>query len=120
MKHYRYQANVQYDEYAPPSVKIQLLEFESVKETNGGYWIVKKADVKYYNLIPMRSFVKPVFVLKKSRKRYAYPTKEEAFNSFKIRNRKRIAYLNRDLNNAKIISQRIIEIDNQQPTLKNK
>lgn len=111
MKHYRYQAKVTYHECFPASVKIDLLEFDSVKETKGGYWIIKTSLLEYYN--QSKSFAKPIFVLKQSRKRYAYPSKEEAFNSFKIRNIFRISYLTRDLDNAEIINRHILEMSDE-------
>lgn len=107
MKHYRYQAKVIHHECLPSTVRIELIEFESVKETRGGYWIIEESLLKYYE--QKRSYAKPVFVLKQSRKRYAYPTKEEAFKSFEIRSGRRVSYLKRDLNNAEIILNKIKE-----------
>ena len=85
MKHYRYERK--YPVFESDKREIELLEFETLRETPSGYWIKRK----YY---------KEVFVLKDSRKRYAYPTKKEAFNSFKIRTLKSKAYAERDLRNA--------------------
>ena len=105
MNHYRYQGKVIYDEFSPPSVNIEFIEYESVKETKYGYWIIEKSLLPYYK--QKLTWVKPRFVLKQSKKRYAYPTKEEALNSLKARNKKRIAYLKRDLNNAECIFRKI-------------
>ena len=107
MRHYRYQSQIIYHEYLPAIVKIQLVEFESVKETNYGYWIIEKSILEYYK-INSSECVKPIFVLKQSKKRYAYPTQEEAFNSFVKRNNKRIAYLKRDLKNAENLKRQIL------------
>lgn len=106
MKHYRYQSQITYHEYLPADVKIKLIEFESVKETKFGYWIIEKSLLIYYER--KQSFAKPAFVLKQSKKRYAYPTKEEALNSFKARNKKRITYLKRDLRHAENLKRQIL------------
>ncbi|MCP4053735.1 MAG: hypothetical protein GY739_11850 [Mesoflavibacter sp.] len=68
--------------------EIELIEFKTIKETPFGYWI-------------QNGWLKKKFVLKHSSKRYAYPTKEEAFNSFKIRTIKSFHYASRDVENAK-------------------
>lgn len=85
MKHYRYERK--YPFYDGIKKQIELLEFETLRETNSGYWI---------KINPYRE----KFVLKDSRKRYAYPTKKEAFKSFRIRTLKSKDYARRDLDNA--------------------
>jgi len=69
---------------------IELIEFETVKETTYGYWIRLKDS----------PYSKQKFVLKQSKKRYAYPTKDEAFNSFRVRTYKSLEYAKRDVENA--------------------
>ena len=86
MKHYRYERH--YPFYESDKKVIKLFEFETVRETPSGYWLK----------MPCR---KEKFVLKDSKRRYAYPTKKEAFNSFKIRTLKSKNYAERDLDNAK-------------------
>lgn len=83
-KHYRYDRN--YSLFGEIK-SIKLIEFETLRETDCGYWI-------------KRQFDKERFVLKDSNKRYAYPTKKEAFNSFRIRTAKAYGYAKRDLNNS--------------------
>ena len=94
MKHYRYERK--YPIFGPDKEEIELLEFKSVRETTYGYWLK----------IP---YSKDKFVLKVSNKRYAYPTKEEAFNSFRIRTLKSKDYAERDLDNAMIFIKLIDE-----------
>jgi hypothetical protein len=52
------------------------------KQTPKGFWIVDLGD-----------FRKRIFVLNSGRKRYAYPTKEEAQTSFLARKRRQLAIL---------------------------
>lgn len=86
MKHYRYDRGYPlFDD----TYTIELTEYESVKETNKGYWIKSK-------------YGKERFVLKDSRKRHAYPTKKEAFNSFKLRTAKSLSYAKSALLKASI------------------
>ena len=84
MKHYRYDREYP---FLDGDKSIKLTEFETLRETDCGYWIQSKHDKKR-------------FVLKDSYKRYAYPTKEEAFNSFRIRTSKAYGYAVSNLNNA--------------------
>ena len=65
---------------------IQLTEYTMVKETPKGYWIDVNGRDKVY------------WVSKTGRKRQAYPTKEEAMNSFVIRTKRRRAILQSHLN----------------------
>ena len=109
MKHYRYETTLIHHEYLPSIVRINLIEFESVKETNFGFWIIETSLLEYYKL--KRSYAKPTFVLKTSKKRYAYPTKKEALESFIIRSNKRVSYLKRDLNNAEMVLIKIKELN---------
>lgn len=84
--HYRYEREYPLwdDKY---SIKLQV--FHVVKETKHGYWISQKGH----------SYWKK-FVLKTSTKRYAYPSKEEAFNNFKLRTQSAKRYAEANLKNA--------------------
>jgi hypothetical protein len=63
-----------------PSPSLELSKYDLVEETPKGYWIgFAKMKMKW---IP-----------KESKKRYAYPTKEEALNNFVKRTTKRIKIL---------------------------
>ena len=86
-KHFRYEYRYITDTFFTKA-KLILVEFKVVKETTYGYWIQEDND--FFN-----GYKK--FVLKQSRKRFAYPTKEEALTSLRIRTQRRISYLNRDL-----------------------
>lgn len=76
--HYRYERGYNFFDYENDCY-IDLVEFVTVKETKCGFWI-RRSDFIFAR--------KDVFVLKDSRKRYAYTTKEEAFNNFKARTEK--------------------------------
>lgn len=93
MKFYRYEIR-QYSSYGrdmegeiipsnfPPRVALESLEFELLRETPCGYWICTTGF-----------FFWKKWVSKTSRKRYAYPTKEEALKNFKKRTEKRVKIL---------------------------
>jgi hypothetical protein len=101
-KFYRYewyeQASLSYDgddyfrdtSYSNP--KIRLETFELVKETEKGYWITYSFFSNYKKWIP-----------KESRKRFAYPTKEEALTNLIKRTEKRISLLERQLKSCKTV-----------------
>ena len=89
MNHYRYERYYGYD---VKDRKIELIEFKTLRETKNGYWIELYMG-------------KEKFVLKTSRKRYAYPTKQEAFKSFEIRTKHSLKYARRDMKNAEYFLQ---------------
>lgn len=64
----------------PPEV--QVTEYKLMRETPKGYWIGHIWDTKPFK-----------WISKTSRKRFAYPTKEEALNGFLIRTKRRIEIL---------------------------
>ena len=77
------------DEYGHASygsvAKIRLNEYKLVRVTPRGYWIIEdihiwNGEISDYNMKHSKKWIP-----KKSRKRYAYPTKEEAIESFMIR-----------------------------------
>jgi hypothetical protein len=78
---YRYE----YFQYGETSteVKIALRKFHAYKETKCGYWI--------------RDFGKNRWVRKTSRKRFAYPTEQEAWTSLRLRTKRRRAILKAQL-----------------------
>lgn len=71
-----------------PNVKIHLALFYLVKETEKGYWIRHQ-----YDSINFKRWVS-----KTAKKRFAYPTKEEALNNLIIRTKRRLDYLEHDIN----------------------
>ena len=84
---YRYDYMISYDDYydihPSPEIKLLLVDFNVVKHTPTGY----KIDMGYNT--------KQKFVVSAGKKRYAYPTKEEALRSLIARKRVHIKILNR-------------------------
>ena len=75
MKHYRFETREN-----EISISIATLVFDVVKETPKGYWIAQHRHAK------------PRWVSKNTRKRYAYPTKEEALVNYQRRTKRHIMY----------------------------
>lgn len=95
MKLYRYE-DVQYagslDEYdniipGSGTLRIHLREYLVLRETPKGVWINHHGKEK--------------FVLNRSKKRFAHPTKEEALKSFKRRKKSQLLHLEHQLARAK-------------------
>ncbi len=72
---------------------VRELEFALVRETPNGWWI--KNAPGHYGILD-----KPKWVSKTSRKRYAYPTKEEAMANFRARKTRQIEILRYRLDRA--------------------
>lgn len=95
MKFYRYRIEIgsvggfdafdNFVRYYNDDVSVVLEEYSLLKETPKGYWITDTWGVW------------KKWISKTSRKRFAYPTKEEALISFRIRTTRRATYLERDL-----------------------
>ena len=86
MKFYRYEG---YDTYHLHNPEV----FISVSETPCGYWIVQEGyrlNMYKKNPIEFNRFRK--WIPKISKKRFAYPTKEEAFESYIARKKMQIQY----------------------------
>lgn len=92
MKFYRYEI-VQYATHdfdgeliSPkfPNPKLEINEYNLIKETEKGYWIGSGC---------LNSTLWKKWILKQSKKRFAYPTKEEALINFIKRTEKRIDIL---------------------------
>lgn len=79
MKFYRYEETV-----ANIGVKVNKIEYLLFKETPKGYWIRKTWDTK-------AEYKR--WVSKTAKKRYAYPTKEEAMIAFKARKKRQVQIL---------------------------
>jgi hypothetical protein len=100
MEFYRYEMRryarlSAFDEVSGHDVSLDLITLNLHKETPQGYWI------GYGNLIEGQLRSESKWVSKTSRKRYAYPTKEEAKNNFIARTEKRIRILNSQLTDSK-------------------
>ena len=91
MKFYRYEEVQLFS-----GVTLTLRVYNLIKETPCGYWISKySCDSIFLQSVRKR------WVSKTSRKRFAYPTKEEAMINFKARKRRQIALLTGQLDQAK-------------------
>jgi len=77
INHYRYVRS--YGVFSNEKDKIELEISKEIRKTKCGYWIHLYGD-------------KEKFILKNSKKKYAYPTKELALNSFKIRTKRSLDY----------------------------
>lgn len=101
MKFYRYEAR----EYASldvdgefvspiiPNPKLELSKYRLIKETPKGYWI---------GLESFHSDIWKKWVSKTSRKRFAYPSKEEALAAYIKRTEKRVKILKRQIRSCEI------------------
>jgi hypothetical protein len=106
MKYYRYEI-VEYavtdidGEYISspyPNPKLEVKEYETIKETPKGYWI---SYHPYKDLSNWKYYWKK-WVSKTSKKKFAYPTKEDALVNFIKRTERRIEILDRQLQTCKI------------------
>lgn len=75
------------EEYGVTPVQLSLMEFDVISETPCGYWIIW----------PMEKY----WVSKTAKKRFAYPTKEEALRSFRKRKERQISIYSARLKRAK-------------------
>ena len=105
---YRYEA-IQYastdecGEYCTPrftNPTIELKTYVLKKETEKGYWIGYDISSSYIKWIP-----------KKSKSRYAYPTKEEALTNYIKRTEKRVKILKNQMEFCQIALQKACQIN---------
>jgi hypothetical protein len=80
----------EYESSSIPNPALELLKFEMTKETPKGYWI------------GIEGFPNYKWIPKKSKKRFAYPTKEEALVNFIKRTESRIKILEYQIWDSKI------------------
>ena len=100
MIHYRYTRDYDFLDFVSGR-KISLIEFITKRETKHGYWICRKGWSNYKDA--------ERFVLKNSKKRYAYPTKEEAFNNFKLRTESSLRFAKSNVESAEVFIKLINE-----------
>lgn len=82
---------------------LRLRRFVAVAETPRGYWVVKAWDANYYaHSDKSRQKRMRRFVLKDSRKRYCYPTRAQAMESYLQRKRRHIQNLEFTLEVARL------------------
>lgn len=81
------------------SLSLKLKEYIVIKETPCGYWVISK---EFEHNIDNDEWVQrhKKWVSSTGTKRLCYPTREEAFRSFKARSRRRLSYAKRTLNLA--------------------
>ncbi len=87
---YRYKTEALYREYGA-TVTAVLVTYVAVKETPKGYWI-KEWGKQHFEWQQ-----KAKWISKTSRRRFAYPTKKEAWNSYRNRVQRRVEHLRRHL-----------------------
>jgi hypothetical protein len=105
MKFYRYQgvqyATLSYDgdfiSSSIPNPKLELYEYNLFKETLKGYWIC------YGSIVPGNLRSDAIWVSKTGKKRFAYPSKQEALIGFIKRTEKRIKILNHQLTSCNML-----------------
>jgi hypothetical protein len=88
MDFYRYE-----DKAFEDGPMIFLIKLAMLKETQCGFWIQRTADYPFEKS-------KKRWVSKTSRKRYAYPTKEEALKGYIARKRHQVAIYRNKLDHA--------------------
>lgn len=93
--HYRMVYNFICNDNLSIDLQLSYIRYVVIKETPCGYWLMTHYGGNKR------------WVSKTSLKRFAYPTKEEAFNSFKIRNSRRIGYLVRETKIRKKIKKKL-------------
>lgn len=77
MQFYRYEERAEGESWAPP--KLHCYQYSVEKETPSGYWIVPQVGV---------CRIRRRWVSKTARKRYAYPSKNEALKALIARKRR--------------------------------
>jgi len=93
MKFYRYA-----DEQNSAGVQVTVEEYELIRETRKGYWIVSKYVAAYSKDVQNKY---KRWVSKTTRKRYAYPSRLEAINNYIRRKERQIVLCNASIKRAK-------------------
>ena len=97
-----------YDSYGN-GVQVALQTLYLIKETPKGYWISENAFYQEkYKLSSI--YDKPKWVSKTAKKRYAYPTKLEALNSYKWRKKRQVEYASYTIGRAEQVIEQIDKI----------
>jgi hypothetical protein len=106
LNYYRYNDPLVYDEYSY-SNNLYLEEYEVIKKTPCGVWILFP-DKNIWNTKTNKYDLGKKFILEQSiynktitKKRFAWPTKKEALNSYIHRKTYQIGILENKLENAK-------------------
>ena len=86
----------EWEEISGSYAKVEESRYKVLSETQCGYWIVIYA----FDIDDRKN---RKWVSKTAKKRYAYPTKNEAMISFKARKNRQIKILTNQLNNVKSV-----------------
>lgn len=82
------------------NVEVVLLKYSVTKETSCGWWIGGNDWLKY-KASDFCAYSPKKWISKTARKRFAYPTKEEALVNFKARKQRQIGIVEDQLERAK-------------------
>lgn len=111
-KHYRV-----YDQHTYNGIEICLETWYAFKETLEGYWIVSEYAYNYYQDCKEIKWLKETkqvrWVNKTSRRRYCYPTLDEALQSFKIRKQRQNDILKLQLEKSTMVVENLDNICEQ-------
>jgi len=123
MTYYRYNDGINYLDEEDESIYLRLETYEVIKETKCGVWIRYLKNNKY-SYDPFKFVEGKKFILEKgvnhfTRKRFAWPTKEEALASYIARKESQIGILSSQLNNAKEFYAKAGEMQNEDRKNKN-
>lgn len=83
-----------YDENPIRHHNIHIHEFDVLSETKEGYWI--NMGMTFNGEPPIKKWVS-----KSSKKRFAYPTRKEAYESFMARKKRQIKILGSQINDSR-------------------
>ena len=104
MELYRYEAQDN-----ETTVSLELRTFHVVRETQCGYWYVRKDIRGYEQVLPEWYKKQQRWVSKNARVSRCYPTKEEAMKSFQIRACRRVMHLERQMVIAELANGLVLE-----------
>jgi hypothetical protein len=105
MKFYRYKGiqyattdhNGEYTSSYIPNPTLILEEYNLFKETDKGYWIY------YGSILPGKLRSEAIWVSKTAKKRFAYPSKEQALQGYIKRTEKRVRILQYQLDSCQML-----------------
>lgn len=114
-KFYRYEGiqyaskdhNGEYISSSIPNPKLNLIELNLFKETDKGYWI------GYGVNIPGNLRSEAIWVSKTAKKRFAYPSREEALVGYIKRTERRVKILKYDLESCEMLLQDAYHLKNK-------
>jgi hypothetical protein len=115
MKFYRYRDSIAEAMLGGYELYFDLEELVLLKETSKGYWICDEWALKFHKdekdntMLP--SYIEKRWVSKTSVKRYAYPTKKEAWVAFKARKRRQHKILKAQFNQVNTVCEHVKDMD---------